>query len=228
MKKPAFKLSLLAIVLVGLAFSCASSKSTNMTSRQKVLKGIYPMLTRVSRFFGSNNKLILADKKVTPPVSIYDQQFELIDGSPCSLSEFRGKKILIVNTASDCGYTGQYEELQQLYAQKKKELVIIGFPSNDFKQQEKGSNEQIAAFCKKNYGVEFPIAAKSVVLNKADQHPLYQWLSDPARNGWNKKVPSWNFSKYLIDEQGVLIGYADPAVSPLAKEFSDLLNTVRP
>lgn len=199
-----------------------------MTSRQKVLKGIYPMLTRISRLLGSNNQFILAEKKVMPPLSIYEQQFQLIDGTLCSLSQFKGKKIVIVNTASDCGYTGQYEELQQLYGQKKNELVIIGFPSNDFKQQEKGSNEQIAAFCKKNYGVEFPIAEKCVVLKKASQHPLYQWLSDPSRNGWNNKVPSWNFSKYVIDEQGILIAYADPAVSPLGKEFSDMLNTPRP
>jgi glutathione peroxidase len=111
-----------------------------------------------------------------------------------------------------------------LYARAKGEIIIVGFPANDFKAQEKGSNEQIASFCKKNYGVEFPIAAKSSVVKGKEQHPVFAWLSDPAKNGWNKEAPAWNFSKYIIDEQGRLIGYFDPGVSPLGKDFLKALN----
>jgi glutathione peroxidase len=141
------------------------------------------------------------------------------------LSAYKGKKIIIVNTASDCGYTGQYEELQKLYSQRKSEIVIIGFPANDFKQQEKGSNEEIASFCKKNYGVEFPLAMKATVIKNDQQHAIFKWLSDPAQNGWNTQAPSWNFSKYVLDEEGKLIGYFDPGVSPLGNDFSKILDT---
>jgi len=110
--------------------------------------------------------------------------------------------------------------LQSLYSKDAGNLIIIGFPANDFKKQEKGSNEEIADFCKKNYGVEFPIAMKSVVIKGKEQHPLFQWLSDPTKNGWNKEAPSWNFSKYLIDEEGRLVGYYDPGVSPLGAEIT--------
>lgn len=227
-KQPAFKLSLLAVVLIAMAISCASSKTTSMTSRQAVLKKIYPLITGISRFFGSNSKLILPEKKVSPGTSVYDLSIEMIDGTSYSLAQFRGKKMVIVNTASDCGYTGQYEELQKLYDQQKEGIVIIGFPANDFKEQEKGTNDEIASFCKKNYGVTFPIAAKTSVVKGKGQHPLFQWLSDPAKNGWNAKAPSWNFSKYVIDEQGSLIGYADPAITPLAEKFTNLIHAAKP
>ena len=168
-------------------------------------------------------------KTVSEPVtSVYAIPFELINGDTADLSAYRGKKIVVVNTASDCGYTGQYEELQKLYAQRKDDIVIIGFPANDFKQQEKGSNEEIASFCKKNYGVDFPLAMKTTVIKSADQHPIFKWLSDQKQNGWNEQAPSWNFSKYVIDEQGKLIGYFDPGVSPLGSDFTKVLNTPKP
>ena len=152
----------------------------------------------------------------------------MINGDTADLSVYRGKKIVIVNTASDCGYTGQYEELQKLYEQRKDDIVIIGFPANDFKEQEKGSNEEIASFCKKNYGVEFPMAMKTSVVKSSTQHDLFKWLSEASKNGWNEQAPSWNFSKYIIDEQGKLIGYFDPGVSPLGKEFTNIINTPKP
>jgi glutathione peroxidase len=129
----------------------------------------------------------------------------------------------LVNTASDCGYTDQYNELQQLYSRFQNRVEVIGFPANDFRQQEKGTDEQIAEFCRVNYGVTFPLAKKSVVIKSPDQNPVFRWLSDKNLNGWNDKEPSWNFSKYLVDEQGMLTHYFDPAVSPMSKDVLSLL-----
>ena len=206
--------------------ACTSSTKTqtnSMSARQKMLKSFYPTLTKITHFFGVKNRVIESDELISPLSSIYDIPIELINGDTINLAQWKGKKIVIANTASDCGYTAQYEELQSLYSKDAGNLIIIGFPANDFKNQEKGSNEEIAAFCKKNYGVEFPIAMKSVVIKGKEQHPLFQWLSDPTKNGWNKEAPSWNFSKYLIDEEGRLVGYYDPGVSPLGAEITNAI-----
>jgi glutathione peroxidase len=215
-----------ALFLFIIGCSCSSTKiQADMSSRQKMLKSFYPALTKITGFFGVNNKVKLPETYVNAPASIYDYSFEAIDGSTISLKNFTGKKLVIVNTASDCGYTAQYEELQKLYAQEKDKIAIIGFPANDFKQQEKGSNKDIEAFCKKNYGVAFPLASKSVVVKGSMQHPVFQWLSNPDKNGWNQQDPVWNFSKYIIDEHGNLIGYFDPGVSPLSKDFVTTLHS---
>jgi glutathione peroxidase len=216
---------LVILAVTTIAWACASSKTQGMSTRQQILKSVYPVLTGVTRFFGVNSRSLPAQQAVSPNVPVYDIPFELIDGTPASLAAYKGKKIVVVNTASDCGYTGQYEELQKLYADRKGEVIVVGFPANDFKQQEKGTNEEIAGFCKKNYGVEFPLATKAVVVKGKEQHPLFKWLSDPEQNGWNKEAPAWNFSKYIIDEHGKLIGYFDPGVSPLGAEFQKNLNT---
>ncbi len=229
MKKKYIKIGIALIMVSAMAYACTASKSQqNMSSRQNVLKKFYPVLTSVTRFFGVNNKVVLPSTTANPSSSVYAIPFELINGDTASLSVYKGKKIVVVNTASDCGYTGQYEELQKLYEQRKDEIVIVGFPANDFKQQEKGSNQEIAAFCKKNYGVEFPLAMKTTVIKNEQQHPIFKWLSDPAQNGWNTQAPSWNFSKYVIDEDGKLIGYFDPGVSPLGNDFTKILNTPKP
>jgi len=218
--KTAANIGIAVLVVTVTAWACSSSKiQSNMSTRQNMLKSVYPALTSITRFFGVNSRVVLPEEKNAPVVSLYDIPFETIAGEQTSLAAYKGKKIVVVNTASDCGYTGQYEELQTLYAQAKGEIMIVGFPANDFKAQEKGSNEQIASFCKKNYGVEFPIAAKASVVKGSNQHPVFAWLSDPAKNGWNKEAPAWNFSKYIIDEEGKLIGYFDPGVSPLGKDF---------
>jgi glutathione peroxidase len=229
MKKNYIKLAVAVAILSVLVYACTTTKSQkNMSTRQNVLKSFYPVLTSVTRFFGVNSKVVLPKTVSEPVTSVYAIPFELINGDTADLSAYRGKKIVVVNTASDCGYTGQYEELQKLYAQRKDDIVIIGFPANDFKQQEKGSNEEIASFCKKNYGVDFPLAMKTTVIKSADQHPIFKWLSDQKQNGWNEQAPSWNFSKYVIDEQGKLIGYFDPGVSPLGSDFINVLNTPKP
>jgi glutathione peroxidase len=158
------------------------------------------------------------DSTLAPKQSLYDLSFTMNNGETIPLSTYKGKKILLVNTASDCGYTDQYEDLQKLYEENKDSLVIIGFPANNFKEQEKGTDEEIAEFCKLNYGVTFPLAKKSSVAPGPDQHPVFQWLTDKNKNGWTSKKPSWNFSKYLVNENGILVNYFDPSISPTGSE----------
>jgi glutathione peroxidase len=150
---------------------------------------------------------------------------KLNNGNSVPLASFKGKKIMLVNTASDCGYTPQYEALQSLYEQYNRNLVIIGFPANDFGEQEKGNDSEIASFCTINFGVTFPLAVKSVVIKSDQQNVVFQWLSDKSKNGWNNQPPSWNFSKYLINEQGVLTHYFDPAVSPTGTDVVKAVTT---
>ena len=190
-----------------------------MTVRQKVLKAIYPLFTGYNRLFGKNTKIITNKSNTEPLQSIYDLSVMLNDGKRLSLNDLKGKKILLVNTASDCGYTGQYVELQKLYQQHKEKLVVLGFPANDFHGQEKETDEEIEKFCNHNYGVSFPLAAKSVVIRSPKQNEVFQWLTDKSKNGWNDQEPSWNFSKYIVNENGVLTGYFDPAISPLSDKI---------
>ncbi len=195
----------------------------DMTIRQKVLKAIYPAFTWLGRITGRNSKVFTNESLKQPPQSFYDLSFTLNNGNAAPLSIYKGKKVLIVNTASDCGYTNQYDDLQKLYEQNKDRLVIIGFPANDFKEQEKGTDEDIEKFCRLNYGVTFPLAKKSTVIEGPDQNPVFKWLSDKNKNGWTNKKPSWNFSKYLINEQGVLVNYFDPSISPTGKEVTEAI-----
>ena len=196
--------------------------SIDMTTKQKVLKAVYPMLMWFTKSAGANST-VLANEKATPAVSFYTLQVAAGDGSTLHFSTFKGKQVLLVNTASDCGYTDQYAELEKLYLQYKNTLEIIAFPANDFKEQEKGTDEEIGAFCKKNYGVTFLIMAKSVVIKSTEQNPVFQWLTKAASNGWNSKAPSWNFSKYLINKEGQLTHYFGPGISPLSTEVIDAI-----
>jgi glutathione peroxidase len=188
-----------------------------MTYRQKILKAVYPALMWWTKITGKNTKTA-ANDKAAPLVSFYNLKSTLNNGQEFDFSQLKGKKVLIVNTASDCGYTNQYDDLQKLNELYKDKMVILGFPANDFKGQEKGSDEEIAQFCKLNFGVTFPLMKKSIVIKNEQQNPIFQWLTDSTRNGWNQKAPSWNFSKYLINEDGTLINYFDPSVSPLSDE----------
>lgn len=185
-----------------------------MTIRQKILKLVYPLYMRFSRASGRSAAILRNEKNIKPVRSVYDLSVPLNNGEELPLSRFEGKKILLVNTASDCGYTDQYDDLQKLYTQHQQDLVVIGFPANDFKEQEKGSDEEIAQFCRLNYGISFPLSKKSVVIKSPQQNEIFRWLTDKTRNGWNDKPPSWNFSKYLVNEEGVLTHYFDPAISP--------------
>ena len=189
-----------------------------MTGRQKKLKVVYPLWIACTRLLGKNTKIAENAKHARPVQSIYELSVPLNNGNSLPLQAYKGKKLLLVNTASNCGYTNQYEELQQLYKQFSNQLEIIAFPANDFKEQEKGDDNDIAQFCQVNFGVTFPLAKKSVVVKSGDQNNIFQWLTDKTKNGWNEKPPSWNFSKYLINEQGMLTHYFDPSVSPLSEE----------
>ncbi len=190
--------------------------SKNMTYRQKLLKAVYPVFMWFSNKTGKN-AASLNDKK-TAPVSFYTLKGTLINGTAFDFATLKGKKVLLVNTASNCGYTDQYEDLQKLADTYKDKLVIIGFPANDFKEQEKGTDEEIATFCKLNYGVTFPLMQKSIVVKSPQQNPVYKWLTEEIQNGWNNKVPSWNFTKYLVNEQGILTNYFGPSISPTGDE----------
>ncbi|MCC7158045.1 MAG: glutathione peroxidase [Ignavibacteria bacterium] len=149
-------------------------------------------------------------------------KLKTIDGADADLSQYKGKKVLIVNTASECGYTPQYEDLEKLYEQYKDKLVILGFPSDNFGGQEPGTNEEIKKFCTDNYKVTFPMFEKISVLGD-DMHPIYKWLTSKDLNGWNDQQPKWNFNKYLIDENGILLKYYSSAVKPLSDEIVSMI-----
>tara|TARA_B100000767_G_C19759287_1_gene534400 strand:+ start:692 stop:1249 length:558 start_codon:yes stop_codon:yes gene_type:complete len=163
---------------------------------------------------------IVADPGKTSKTSFYDIDLELNNGEIFSLNNLKGKKIMIVNVASRCGFTSQYSKLQELYRDMNGELEIIAVPCNDFGRQEPGSAEEIKTFCDVNYNVTFPIAAKQSTKGGS---PLYEWLSKPSKNGWNDKLPSWNFCKYLINENGELTHFFKSSVSPSGKEILSAL-----
>ena len=154
------------------------------------------------------------DSPQLEPQSFYDFHAQDIEGNIISMNDFKGKKVLVVNVASRCGYTPQYEGLQKLHETYGDSLVVLGFPSNDFMWQEPGSNTEIKKFCKTNYGVTFPMFSKIHVKGRK-QHPIYDWLSDSKLNGWNDDSPSWNFNKYLLDENGAIIELYGADVKPL-------------
>ncbi len=186
-----------------------------MTFRQRLLKLFYPQIMKGSKMT-DKGKILENEKGIAPATSIYELEIELNNGEKLRLSEFQNKKLLLVNTASDCGYTGQYKELQELHQQMGEKLVIVGFPANDFKQQESGSDQEIAQFCEINYGVSFFLAKKASVIKGDKQQTLFKWLSDSQLNGWCNQEPVWNFSKYLISENGKLQGFYGPGVSPMS------------
>lgn len=151
--------------------------------------------------------------------SIYGFKVENIQGETFDLASLKGKKVMIVNTASECGLTPQYEQLQELYEKYRLDnFVILGFPANNFAGQEPGSNEQIEVFCKANYGVSFPIMAKISVKGN-DIHPLYSFLTQKNKNGYQDSQVEWNFQKYLIDEEGHLAKVVPPRTLPTDLEI---------
>ncbi len=158
----------------------------------------------------------------TAPVSIHNFKVISIDGETIDFSKFKGKKILVVNTASKCGYTPQYADLEKLHKAYSSKLVIVGFPANNFGGQEPGSNEQIAEFCQKNYGVSFVMAEK-VSVKGEDIHPLFKWLTSKAENGVMDAEIKWNFTKFLLDEKGKLVAVFPSKVNPMGEEITSLL-----
>lgn len=157
--------------------------------------------------------------------NFYDYSLELIDGEKITLDKYKGKKVIIVNVASKCGYTYQYGGLQNLYEEYSDKIEIIGIPTNDFMWQEPGKNKDIQTFCSVNYGVTFPIIKKTVVKKNINQHPIYSWLSSKQLNGWNDSEPGWNFYKYLVNEKGELIDILSSKVKPQDKKIIDFINS---
>ena len=147
----------------------------------------------------------------------------LDESGELNMADYKGKKILVVNVASKCGYTPQYEGLQKLHEQYGNQVQIIGFPCNQFMGQEPGGKEEIASFCKKNYGVTFPLATKIDVKGK-DQHPIYKWLTSASENQVGTFKVSWNFNKFLIDENGKLIAHYGSGVEPMSEELIAAIN----
>ena len=160
----------------------------------------------------------LFSTKAQEAKSIHSFKVKALDGKTIDFSKFKGKKILIVNTASECGFTPQYEDLEKLYETYKDKLVIVGFPANNFGGQEPGTNAEISSFCSLNYGVSFQMMEK-VVVKGSGKCELYQWLSDKSKNGWNEKEPSWNFCKYVINEKGELQNFFASGIKPNSPEF---------
>jgi glutathione peroxidase len=218
-----------SVIMLLLLLGCSlnifktTKNSNTMTTRQKILKAAYPAMMWFTKVTGVNSKSI-TNKGVTSPESFYNLPATLIDDSAINLNQYKGKKILLVNTASDCGYTGQYEQLEKLYQQHREKLVILGFPANDFKGQEKGTDLAIASFCKLNYGVSFPLFKKSKVIIGTDQNEIFKWLTQKNKNGWNEQAPTWNFCKYLIDEQGRLTHFFASSVEPSSQEVLAAIN----
>lgn len=154
--------------------------------------------------------------------SFYKLDATTIKGETVSMGKYKGKNILVVNTASKCGYTYQYEDLEELSKKYKSDLVILGFPANDFFGQEPGSDKKIEQFCKLKYDISFPMFSKITVKGK-NMSPIYKWLTNPEQNGWNSKKPGWNFNKYLIDKSGNLIAHFGSSVEPLSNKITSLI-----
>ncbi len=154
--------------------------------------------------------------------SIHKFSIKALDGTTINFADYKGKKILVVNTASECGYTPQYKDLQALYEKYKGKLVIVGFPANDFGGQEPGSNTEIKSFCEKNYGVTFPMTEK-VSVKGDDMTPIYQWLTQKTQNGVLDATIKWNFNKFLLDENGIVIAKFDSGTKPMDEAITGKL-----
>ncbi|WP_346236059.1 glutathione peroxidase [Niabella insulamsoli] len=154
---------------------------------------------------------------------IYKFKVNGLSGGTIDFADFKGKKILIVNTASKCGYTPQYEELEALYKKYGNKIAVVGFPANNFKNQESGSNDEIAAFCKKNYGVTFPMAQK-ISVKGDDIAPIYKYLVAEAKKKGIEDPVKWNFTKFLIDEKGNLVTVFPSKVKPMSDDILKYLN----
>jgi glutathione peroxidase len=191
--------------------------------KKSILKisALFLLATILTIFWaGTTNKTKTSNSLVKG--SIYDFKLKTIDGEEITLAKFKGKKMLLINVASECGYTPQYKNLQALHEQYGSKVVLIGFPANNFGKQEPGTNVEIKSFCTKNYGVTFLMMDK-ISVTGSDAHPLYKWLSNKAENGVCENAPNWNFCKYLIDEKGNIIKFFPSKVDPLSSEITSLL-----
>lgn len=185
-----------------------------------LISKIYWLRMQFSKRTGMGMSVTTNEKKIIPLVSIYNINASTNSGQEISFQQYRGKKILLVNLASKCGFTPQYNELEKLQQLNKDKITILGFPSDDFGGQEPGNDDEIAEFCKINYGVTFQLFHKDHVKG-FEKQPVYQWLCNAAKNGWNNNEPTWNFCKYLVDENGHLLKVFSSSVSPLSKSITE-------
>ncbi|MBP6397606.1 MAG: glutathione peroxidase [Saprospiraceae bacterium] len=156
----------------------------------------------------------------------YSLGFYKNDGNRFSFEQLRGKKVIIINTASACGYTSQYADWEQFYSENNIDFEILAFPSNQFLQQEKGTDQEIADFCSLHFKLHFPLFKKSEVRGKS-KNEVYRWLSSKSLNGWNHRSPAWNFNKYVVDSNGQLRAYFPSKTRPQDREFTQLINELR-
>jgi len=189
-----------------------------MSLLSKIITASYSLRMKISRRTGLGIKTENNMSNKNAPANFYSLKAITNSGEEIKFEKYRGKKVLLVNVASQCGFTPQYAELERLHMQRK-DLVILGFPSNNFGAQEPGSDKEIAEFCNVNYGVTFQLFKKDEVKGNNKQ-PVYQWLSDETKNGWNNKEPEWNFYKYLVSENGDLLNVFSSSVSPLDIQLS--------
>ncbi|MBC7425721.1 MAG: glutathione peroxidase [Bacteroidia bacterium] len=183
----------------------------------------FSWLSLVSCFTGRNRKTDL-NNTIATSSSIYDITIKSLDGkSDIKLSDYKGKYIVIVNTASECGYTPQYKDVQKFYEDHKDSVVVIGCPCNQFGGQEPGTSSEIGAFCQKNYGVTFTLTEKIDVKGE-NQHPLYQWLTQKSKNGAGDFSVKWNFNKFVINKEGKLTHYFGSGTKPTDSDFLAAIN----
>ncbi|WP_160139873.1 glutathione peroxidase [Chryseobacterium sp. c4a] len=187
------------------------------------MKNIFLLLLSLTAFLQSctNQKSEISKAKTNELMgkTIYDFKVESLDGKEINFADFKGKKILIVNTASECGFTPQYADLEKVYEEYKDKLVVVGFPANNFGGQEPGTNTEIGKFCQKNYGVTFPMAAK-VSVKGDDTAPIFKYLTEQELNGVKNTTILWNFTKFLIDENGKLIDSYVSTTKPTSESIT--------
>ena len=172
------------------------------------------LLSLINGIFADKKEVQINTNDAKPTKSVYEFKMKALMGNEeIALSKYKGKKIVILNVASACGYTPQYADWEAFYKQHKGKVVVLGFPANNFGGQEPGSSEKIATFCQKNYGVTFPLFEKIDVVGEK-QAPLYKWLTTKSMNGWNEQVPGWNFCKYVVDENGKLTHFFASGIKP--------------
>lgn len=189
-----------------------------MSLLSKIITSLYSLRMKISKSTGLGMKIQSNTTNKNARMNFYSLSAITNSGEEIKFEKYRGKKVLLVNLASQCGFTPQYAELEQLQ-QQNKDIAILGFPSNNFGAQEPGSDEEIAEFCKVNYGVTFQLFKKNDVKG-SNKQSVYQWLSDETKNGWNNKEPEWNFYKYLVDENGNLLNIFSSSVSPFDIQLS--------
>lgn len=179
---------------------------------------VFTNLGLLKNLLGKKNTIATSLNSTVHKGSLYDFTVNDLQEKSVKLSDYKGKPVVIINVASKCGFTPQYADWQKFHEKYGDKIAVLGFPANNFMSQEPGSNDEIAEFCQKNYGVTFKMFSK-VDVKGADKAPLYKWLSEKELNGWNDKEPTWNFCKYVIDANGNLTHFFESKITPDNEEF---------